>query len=543
MNYDYVIVGAGTAGCALAARLSEDAGSRVLLIEAGPADTNPYIHMPVGFYKMTSGGLTWGYRTAPQRHANNREIPYAQGRVLGGGSSINAQVFTRGCPEDYDHWANDLGCPGWSFKDVLPYFLRMEDNDTLGGAYHGIGGPLGVTSPRAQPLTRAFVQACQQFGMPYNPDFNGPRQEGASAYQTTNRNARRCSAAVAYLRPALGRPNLTVERQATVLRVVVEGGRAAGVEWVKRGERAVVRADAGVIVTAGAIGSPKLMLLSGIGPADDIRSHGISVVADLPGVGRNLHDHFGVDIVHELRGPFSLDKYNKLHWKTWAGLEYLLFRTGPVASTIVEGGAFWYAEKDAPTPDLQFHFLVGAGVEAGVPSIASGSGSTLNSYTLRPKSRGTVTLRSADPADAPIIDPNFLADPYDLRISIEGVRQSREIMRQPALQRYVKREHFPGEDVKSTAELEAYVRQYGRTSYHPVGTCKMGTDAMAVVDSELRVHGIDNLRICDSSIMPQLISSNSNAPTLMIAEKAADIIRGNRAPAALAGASTADHAA
>ncbi len=543
MNYDYVIVGAGTAGCALAARLSEDEDRRVLLVEAGPADTNPYIHMPVGFYKMTSGRLTWGYKTAPQRHANNREIPYAQGRVLGGGSSINAQVYTRGCPEDYDYWANDLGCAGWSFRDVLPYFVRTEDNDTLSGAFHGIGGPLGVHSPHPQPLTRAFVQACQQIGMPYNPDFNGPKQEGAGAYQTTNRAARRCSAAVAYLRPALGRKNLTVDKNATVLRVVVERGRATGIECLKEGQRTVIHADAGVIVAAGAIGSPKLMLLSGIGPADEIRAHGIDVVADLPGVGRNLHDHFGVDIVHELRGAHSLDKYNKLHWKAWAGIEYMLFRTGPVASTIVEGGAFWYADKSAPTPDLQFHFLVGAGVEAGVPSIASGSGSTLNSYTLRPKSRGSVTLRSANPADAPIIDPNFLADPYDLRISVEGVRQSREIMRQSALARYVKREHFPGEDVKSDADLEAYVRQYGRTSYHPVGTCKMGTDALSVVDPELRVRGIDNLRICDSSVMPQLISSNSNAPTLMIAEKASDMIRGNRAPAVPAGAELAGRAA
>ncbi len=529
MSYNYVIVGAGSAGCALASRLSEDETTSVLLIEAGPADTNPYIHMPVGFYTMTSGGLTWGYKTAPQRHANNREIPYAQGRVLGGGSSINAQVYTRGCPQDYDHWANDLGCTGWSFKEILPYFVRMEDNDTFSGAYHGIGGPLGVSSQNPQPLTRAFVQACQQIGMPFNPDFNGPAQAGASAYQVTNRNARRCSAAIGYLRPALSRRNLSVEKKVTVLRIVVEHGRAVGVECDRNGQRVVIDADE-VILTAGAIGSPKLMLLSGIGPADELRAHGIGVVADLPGVGRNLHDHFGVDIVHELKGAYSLDRYAKPHWKAWAGLEYLLFRNGPVASTIVEGGAFWYAEKDAPTPDLQFHFLVGAGVEEGVPSIPSGSGSTLNSYTLRPRSRGSVTLRSASPADPPIIDPNFLGDPYDLRVSIEGVRLSREIMSQPALGRYVRKEHFPGEGVETDADLEAYVRQYGRTSYHPVGACKMGADEMAVVDSELRVHGIGNLRICNSSVMPRLISSNTNAPTLMIAEKASDMIRGNRTP-------------
>jgi len=529
LSFDYVIVGAGSAGSVIAARLSEVPEARVLLIEAGGADSNPYIHMPVGFYKMTSGGLTWGYRTAPQRHANNREIPYAQGRVIGGSSSINAQVFTRGCPEDYDHWAKDFGCAGWAFDDVRPYFLKMEDNDTLSGPFHGIGGPLGVSTPAAHPLTRAFVQACQQFGMPYNPDFNGPHQAGAAAYQTTTRNARRCSAAVAYLRPALGRPNLTVRKDVLVSRIVVENGRAVGVEIVEAGRPTLIRAESEVIVTAGAIGSPKLLLLSGIGPADALRKLGIAVAADLPGVGQNLHDHFGVDIVHELSGPYSLDKYNKPHWKALAGLEYLLFRKGPVASTIVEGGAFWYAEKDAATPDLQFHFLVGAGVEAGVPSIPSGSGTTLNSYTLRPRSRGSVTLRSADPADAPVIDPNFLADPYDVRVSTEGVRQSREIMMEPALRRYVRKEHFPGDRAKTPAELEAYVRQYGRTSYHPVGTCRMGVDRMAVVAPDLRVRGIEALRVCDSSIMPQLVSSNTNAPSMMIGEKASDLIRGNRA--------------
>ncbi len=529
MTYDYVIVGAGSAGCVLAARLSEAADATVLLIEAGRADTNPYIHMPVGFYKMTAGGLTWGFRTAPQRHADGREIPYAQGRVVGGSSSINAQVFTRGCPEDYDAWATDLGCTGWAFDEVRPYFLRMEDNDALSGPYHGIDGPLGVSTPSPQRLTRAFVQACQQRGMPYNPDFNGPNQAGAGAYQTTTRNARRCSAAVAYLHPARGRANLTIRKDVMVSRIVVDNGRAAGVEIIEDGRPTRVHAEAEVIVTAGAIGSPKLLLLSGIGPADEIRAHGLDVVAELPGVGRNLHDHYGVDIVYELSGAHSLDRYSRLHWKAWAGLEYLLFRSGPVASTIVEGGAFWFAEPGAATPDLQFHFLVGAGVEAGVPSIPSGSGCTLNSYTLRPRSRGRVVLRSANPADAPVIDPNFLDDPYDLRISTEGVRASREIMNQPALAKYVRKEHFPGEGVRSQAELEDYVRRFGRTSYHPVGTCRMGVDDGAVVTPELRVRGIDNLRVCDSSIMPRLVSSNTNAPTLMIAEKASDLIRGNHA--------------
>ena len=526
--HDYIIVGGGTAGCVLAARLSEVSDCKVLLLEAGPKDNNPYIHVPVGFYKMTTGPLTWGLKTAPQKHAINREILYVQARVLGGGGSINAEVFTRGCPEDYNAWANEFGCQGWAFKDVQPYFLRAEDNDTLSGPWHGIGGPLGVSSPPPHPLTRAFVQSCQEIGMPYNPDFSGARQDGAGPYQTTTRNARRCSTAVGYLRPALSRKNLNLRTGAQIVRIAIEKGRAVGVEVMEGGRPTLLRAEREVLLTAGAIGSPKLMLLSGMGPADELKALGIAVRADLPGVGRNLHDHFGVDIVYELSGPFSFDKYNKLHWKVWAGMEYALFRKGPVASNIVEGGAFWYADKSEPTPDLQFHFLVGAGVEAGVPKIASGSGVTLNSYTLRPRARGAVRLRSKDPADLPIIDPNFLGDGYDLKTSAEGVKISRDILRQSALARFIRKEHFPGDGVQSQAEFENYARQYGRTSYHPVSTCRMGVDVDAVVDPELRVRHIEGLRICDSSVMPRLVSSNTNAASIMIAEKASDIDSGNQ---------------
>jgi choline dehydrogenase len=526
---DYIVVGAGSSGCTLAARLSENADLTVLLLEAGPRDSNPYIHMPVGFYKMTAGPLTWGFKTAPQRYANNREIPYAQGRVLGGGGSINAQVFTRGCPEDYDAWSAEFGCRGWSFREVQPYFLRSEDNDTLAGDWHGIGGPLGVSSlAPPHPLTRAFVQSCQQIGMPYNPDFNGGRQEGAGPYQTTIRGARRCSAATGYLRPALSRPNLKLKVGVTVNRIVIERGRAIGVEVVENGRPTLLRAEREVLITSGAIGSPKLMLLSGLGPADELKALGISVSADLPEVGRNLHDHFGIDIVYELSGPYSFDKYDKPHWKIWAGLEYALFRKGPVASNIVEGGAFWYADRAAATPDLQFHFLVGAGVEEGVPKIASGSGVTLNSYTLRPRARGFVRLRSANPSDPPIIDPNFLGDSYDLKTSVEGIKISRQILSQSAMARYARKEHFPGDQVQSQADFEAYAKQFGRTSYHPVGSCRMGVDADAVVDPELRVQGVSGLRICDSSIMPRVISSNTNAPSIMVGEKASEMILGNR---------------
>lgn len=527
-GFDYVIVGGGTAGCVLAARLTENPATRVCLLEAGGRDTHPLIHVPVGFAKMTTGPLTWGLMTAPQKHANNREIPYAQARVLGGGSSINAEVFTRGHPADYDRWVEE-GAAGWGFADIRKYFLRSEGNSILSGEWHGTEGPLGVSNtPDPQPMTRAFLRSCQELGIPYNPDFNGPVQEGAGVYQTTTKNARRCSAAVGYLRPALKRPNLKVVTKAQVLNIVFTGRRATGVRYAVDGDLITAHAESEVIVTSGAIGSPKLMMLSGVGPADHLRQHGIDVVHDLPGVGRNLTDHFGIDIVAELNGHHSLDKYNKPHWAAWAGLQYALFRSGPITSNVVEGGVFWHSMPGLPFPDLQFHFLAGAGAEAGVPSVPKGSsGITLNSYTLRPKARGSVTLRSSDPSAKPIVDPNFLGDPDDLRCSVEGVRISREIFRQPSLQKYIRAIRFPDDEVKTQAQFEAYARQYGRTSYHPVGTCRMGVDAMSVVDPQLRVHGLDGLRICDSSIMPSLVGSNTNAPTVMIGERAADLIRGN----------------
>jgi choline dehydrogenase-like flavoprotein len=530
-EFDYVIVGGGSAGCVLAARLSEDPAARVCLIEAGGRDSNPLIHMPVGFAKMTTGPLTWGLVTAPQKHALNREIPYAQAKVLGGGGSINAEIFTRGHPTDYDRWVEE-GAEGWGFKDIQKYFLRSEGNTILSGEWHGTDGPLGVSNlPNPNPTSRAFVQSCQEIGMPYNPDFNGALQEGAGIYQTTIKGNRRCSAATGYLKPVLNRKNLTLIVGALVQRIRFEGNRAVGIDYYQGGEIDTVRATSEVIVTSGAIGTPKLMLLSGIGPAAHLKSHDITVVQDLPGVGQNLTDHFGIDIVAELKGHESLDKYNEPHWAVWAGAQYLLFNSGPITSNVVEGGAFWYSNGpgSVPNPDLQFHFLCGAGAEAGVPSVPKGSsGVTLNSYTLRPKSRGSVTLRSADPKDKPIVDPNFLADPDDLRCSVEGVKISRDIFNAPSLQKYIKAIRFPDAHVRTQAEFEAYARQYGRTSYHPVSTCRMGKDEMAVVDPQLRVRGIDGLRICDSSVMPSLIGSNTNAPSIMIGERAADLIRGNR---------------
>jgi choline dehydrogenase-like flavoprotein len=528
-GYDYIIVGAGSAGCVMAARLSEMPDARVLLLEAGPKDTNPYIHVPVGFAKMTSGNLIWGYDTAPLKHANNRKVVYPQARVLGGGSSINAEIFTRGCPEDYDHWANDMGCKGWSWADLKHYFIKSEGNTRLAGSDHGTDGPLGVSDLRTpSPLSQGFVQGCMDIGMPYNPDFNSGKQEGTGLYQTTTKNGRRCSAAVGYLRPALKRPNLELRTGLTVKRIIIEKGHAKGIEIIEGGTVKRLDADREVIVTSGAIGSPKLLMLSGIGPAAHLRSVDVAVTDDLAGVGQNFHDHFSTDVVWQLNGAHSYDKYKKPHWAALAGLQYLMFRTGPVASNIVEAGAFWWGDRTEKTPDLQFHFLAGAGVEEGVGTVPGGNGATCNSYHTRPRSRGSVTLRSNKLDDAPIIDPNSFAEPYDLERHIDGIKITQEIGRAKSFAKYVEREHFPGANCKTKQDYIEVARANARSSYHPVGTCKLGTDDMAVVDLDLRVHGIEGLRVCDSSIMPQVVSSNTNAPTIAIAEKAADIIRGNR---------------
>jgi choline dehydrogenase-like flavoprotein len=528
-GYDYIIIGGGSAGCVMAARLSEMPDARVLVLEAGPKDTNRYIHMPVGFSKMTSGNLIWGYETTPLKHANNRKAVYPQARVLGGGSSINAEIYTRGTPEDYDHWSDEMGCKGWAWKDLKSYFVKSEGNTRLAGADHGTEGPLGVSDLRTpSPLSLAYVQGCMDFGMPFNPDFNSGRQEGAGLYQTTTLNGRRCSAAVGYLRPALKRPNLELRTGLTVTRIIVAKGRATGVEIVEDGKVTQLRADREVILTAGAIGSPKMLMLSGIGPAAHLKSVGVDVVHNLPGVGQNFHDHFSTDVIWQLKGSTSYDKYKKPHWAALAGLQYLMFRTGPVASNIVEAGAFWWGDRSEKTPDLQFHFLAGAGVEEGVGSVPGGNGATCNSYHTRPRSRGSVTLRSNRIEDAPLIDPNSFAEPYDLERHIDGIKVTQEVGRMKSFAKYVEREHFPGSACKTKQDYIDCARANARSSYHPVGTCKLGVDDMAVVDLECRVHGIDGLRVCDSSIMPQVVSSNTNAPTIAIAEKAADMIRGNR---------------
>ena len=527
-EYNYVIIGGGSAGCVLANRLSANKNCKVLLLEAGGEDNHYLIHMPVGFAKMTTGPYTWGYVSEPQKHAADREIVLPQGRVIGGGGSINALVFTRGVPQDYDNWEKKYGCEGWGFEKIKKYFIRSEGNDRLSEPWHGTEGPLGasdIISPH--PLTKAFVQACQEFGLPYNGDFNGATQEGAGIYQTTTRNGKRCSAAVGYLKPVRDRSNLTVITGNEVSKLIIENGVAKGVEHVSNGTVQKTFATEEVLLAAGAIGSPKLLMLSGIGPSEHLKEHGIECIVEHEAIGTNLHDHCDIDIVYELREAFSLDKYNKKHWAIWAGIQYYLFNSGPVTSNVVEGGAFSFRRDEQPgeTPDFQFHFLPAAGAEAGVPPVPSGNGCTLNTYQVRPQSRGTVKLRSNKYQDKPLIDPNYLADPIDLKASVEALKQAREIMKQPSLAKHIKKEHYPGVEPKNDKDCEDYVRNHGRTSYHHCGTVQMGGEDTPL-DPQLRVRGIEKLRVIDSSVMPHIVSSNTNAPTMMIAEKGADMILG-----------------
>jgi choline dehydrogenase-like flavoprotein len=534
MAYDYIIVGGGSAGCVLANRLSEDPSIKVLLIEAGGPDTNMLFRMPAGFAKMTKGVASWGWSTVPQKHLNGRVIWYTQAKVVGGGSSINAQLYTRGNAMDYDAWKTEAGCEGWSYRDVLPYFKRSEDNQRLVNDYHGYGGPLGVSYPvNPPPISFAFLRAAQEAGIPFNDDFNGAVQDGIGHYQLTTRNAERSSTASGYLGPVRSRPNLTVRLNTPTLRILVENLRAVGVEVGNSGRVETVQAEREVILSSGAIGSPRLLQLSGIGPADALAAAGIAVVHDLPGVGTNMQDHLDLYTICECTGDHTYDRVAQPHRTVWAGLQYLLFKTGPVTSTLFETGGFWYADRQARSPDIQFHLGLGSGIEAGVAAMRN-PGVTLNSAFLRPRSRGTVRLASADPAAAPLIDPNYWSDPYDRECSLKGLQLARDILSRPALRPFVLAERLPGDGIKSEEDLMQYAYRSCKTDHHPVGTCAMGSGENAVTTLDLKVRGMDGLRVVDASVMPLVPSSNTNAPTIMVAEKASDVILGREPlPAAL----------
>jgi choline dehydrogenase len=520
-GYDFIIIGGGSAGCVLAARLSEDPSAQVLLLEAGGSDRHPFYHLPAGFAKMTKGIGSWGWDTVPQRHMQEKVFRYTQAKVIGGGSAINAQIYTRGNAADYDDW-RQMGCEGWGYADVLPYFRKAEDNETYDNKFHGRGGPLGVSEPRAPlPICEAYFAAAADLGIPRNMDINAERQDGVCYYQLNQRHARRSSAAMAYLAPNRGRKNLTVRLGAQVRRFLVTSGRATGVEML---DGDILTADREVILSSGAIGSPRLLQLSGIGPADYLASLGIKPVFDQPQIGENLQDHLDLYCIAELSGPYSYDRYAKPQFAALAGLQYLFARKGPVASSLFETGGFWYADKAARSPDIQFHLGLGTGIEHGVVSMPQG-GITLNSCYLRPRSRGTVRLQSSDPARAPLIDPNYLADPLDREMTIRGLKLTQEILAQSALKPYILAQRLPGNEVRSDTDYFNFICHHSKTSHHCAGTVRMGADAAAPLDPQLRFNGIAALRVVDNSIMPTVISSNTNAAAIMIGEKAADMIK------------------
>ena len=524
--YDYIIIGAGSAGCVLANRLSEDPDANVLLLEAGGRDWHPFIHMPAGLARIANNkAINWDYSTVPEAQLNGRSIWWPRGKVLGGSSSINAMCYIRGVAGDYDGWAAQ-GATGWDWNSVLPYFKRSEGNTRGADAWHGADGPLTVSDLRhVNPLTRAYIEAAGQIGLPHNHDFNGASQLGAGLYQVTQRDGARCSAAVAYLEPARARANLTVQTGAMAHRILFEHGRARGVDYAMGGTVRRASATREVLLCGGAINSPQLLMLSGIGDADALRGHGIDTVADLPGVGANLQDHLDVcTLQHETRRT-SYDRASEL--KT--AFDYFLRgRRGPGSSNIAEGAGFVRSSL-APDEraDIQLHFIP-AMIDDHGRNRLPGDGYTMHACHLRPRSRGRLSLASDRAGDKPRIEANYLSDPdgFDLRMMIECARISLEIFAQPAFDAYRGAPIFPARQPETEADLVAFVRDKAQTVYHPVGTCRMGSDAAAVVDPQLRVRGVEGLRVVDASVMPCLPSGNTNAPTIMIAERAADLIRG-----------------
>jgi choline dehydrogenase len=525
LEFDYVVVGAGSAGCVLANRLSADGGHSVLLLEAGPKDNNLWIHVPLGYGRLfKEKTVNWMYQTEPEPGLDGRTIFQPRGKVLGGSSSINGLLYVRGQHEDYDRWRQH-GNSGWGFDDVLPYFKKAENQERGADDFHGAGGPLPVSDlVHADPLSAAFIAAAAETGIPVNPDFNGASQEGAGFFQTTTRRGRRASTAVAYLRPARGRENLHVETSALAQRILFDRHRADAIEFRQAGVLRTARARKEILVSSGAYNSPQLLQLSGVGPAGLLRKHGIDVVLDAPGVGHDLQDHMQVRVVMRCTQSITLnDVVNSPVRRILAGARYAAFRNGPLTIAAGTSGAFFKTSPRLASPDIQIHFLPFSTDKMG-ERLHSFSGFSASICQLRPESRGSLRIRSADPTVAPEIRINYLSTEVDRTANVEGLKVLRRILQAPALRPYVMEEVDPGAKVSTDEELLNYCRARGSTIYHPTSTCRMGSDPLAVVDQSLRVRGLEGLRVVDGSIMPDLVSGNTNAAIIMIAEKASDMI-------------------
>ncbi len=525
-GYDYIIVGAGSAGCVLANRLSESGDATVLLIEAGPKDGSWQLSMPAALaFPLRSERFNWGYTTEPQEHLNDRRLYWPRGRVLGGSSSINGMVWIRGHPWDFDNWYAQ-GMDGWAYCQVLPYFKRLEKWSEGSDAYRGSDGLVGVLRGNyPNPLFDAYVEAGRQAGYPVSPDFNGRQFEGYGRFDMNIWKGRRQSSSKTYLEPAMARPNLTVMTEILVSKVLISNGQATGV-LCRRGKNEItIEAAQEVLLCGGAINSPQVLMLSGVGDAQELRKHTIDVVADLPGVGQNLQDHLNTSVKYGCRQPVSLYGADRFPKNVLIGLQYFLFKTGAGATMHTEAGCFIKAMPDSDIPDIQHHFIPILVYDNGRKP-ADQHGFQCHVCPVRPESRGTVTLRSGNPVDSPVIQPNCMSTDRDLAMMIECIKVTRDGLRQPAMEPFLGPELFPGPDVKSDVEILDYVRESAVTCYHPSGTCKMGNDELAVVDETLKVHGVDNLRVIDASIMPELVSGNTNAAIMMMAELSADRLLG-----------------